>query len=311
MSVTVPVAVLALLLWGMQAQAQPPSAARVALVRPIELTAEPGGEEPEVIISPGKSTGFFFDAELLRTTGGADTVELEKREAFTLVDSGATVLRLIPSDRLRPGDRLRLKVQFRERAAPSGATFTLVVHAAQAEQVVEVYRNVRSVESYQRETREVRAQAAQCQAELERTRAECAGPGGLRGLLAAKQLTTEGIKAKDVTETVTKSAGNALSVLRVRSYRATGRVAVELALIASAGVQPFAVEGAALTGRRGAELKVMPAWSTGPVTSNPNDLGRVAVEAEVTEAEARGTYTLKLWEAGTGRTVVVGNVTFP
>nr|AHE14568.1 hypothetical protein asmbl_3 [uncultured bacterium] len=275
------------------------------------MTAEPSGVEPEVIISPGKSTTLTFDAALLRTAGGVDTVELEKREAFALVDAGAATLRVIPSARLKPGERLRLKVQFQERAAPSGAVLTLVVHSARAEQVVEVYRNTRPVESYQQEAREARAQAAQCRADLERAQAECAGPGGLRGLLAAQQLGEEGVKAKDLTRTVTKVPENALSVRQVRSYRATGRVALELWLNAPDGAQPFTVDGAALTGKRGAELRVLPVWASGPITDKPDEPGLVAVEADATAAKAQGGYTLKLWEARTGRTVVVGNVTFP
>lgn len=311
MSVISLATVLAFFLWGTQAHAQPDTVARSANERPIELTAEPPGVEPEVIISPGKSTTLTFDAALLRTADGEDTVELEKREAFALVDAGLTTLRLIPSARLKPGERLRLKVQFKERAAPSGAALTLVVHAARAEQVVEVYRNARPVESYQQEAREARAQAAQCRGDLERARAECAGPGGLRGLLATEQLGEEGVAAKDLARTATQAPENALSAWYVRSYRATGRVAVDLWLKALAGAQPFTVAGAALTGKRGAELRVLPVWASGPITDNPDERGRVVVEADATAAEARGVYTLKLWEAGTGRTVVFSNVTFP
>jgi uncharacterized protein (TIGR02268 family) len=295
----------------MRAHAQTPAISRSASARPIELTAEPSSEAPEVFISPGKSTTLTFDSELLRTGGGGDTVELEKRESFALVDSGGTVLRLIPSDRLKPGDRVRMKVQFKERAAPSGAVFILVVRASEAERVVEVYRNVRSVESYQQETREARAETAQCRAALARTQAECAGPAGMRSLLAARHLDEGGVRPQDLTEGVTRAPGSALTVVLVRSYRATGLVAVELELTAPEGAQPFTVAGAALTGKRGEELMILPVWSSGPITANSGVPGRVAVEAVVTAGQVQGTFTLKLWEAGTGRTVIVGNVTFP
>jgi hypothetical protein len=39
--------------------------------------------------------------------------------------------------------------------------------------------------------------------------------------------------------------------------------------------------------------------------------GRVVVEVLATETEARGTYTLILWDADRQRTVTLGNVTFP
>jgi uncharacterized protein (TIGR02268 family) len=206
---------------------------------------------------------------------------------------------------------VRLKVRFQERAAPAGAAFTLVVHATRAEPVVDVYRNARPVESYQQEAREARAEAAQCQAELEASRAESTGPGGLRGLIAAKLLDEKGIKPKDLLEESTKPPGNALNVFKVLSYRSAGRVAVELEVELPAGAQPFTVAGAALTGKRGAELKMLPVWPPEPITASPGALRRVAVEAEVTAVEVQGPFTLKLWEAGTGRTVIVGNVTFP
>lgn len=37
----------------------------------------------------------------------------------------------------------------------------------------------------------------------------------------------------------------------------------------------------------------------------------MVVEAEATAEEARGTFTLKVWEAGGTRTVTIGGVTFP
>ncbi len=38
---------------------------------------------------------------------------------------------------------------------------------------------------------------------------------------------------------------------------------------------------------------------------------RIIIEAEASAKEARGTFTLKLWEAGGARAVVLGGVTFP
>ncbi|WP_158616728.1 DUF2381 family protein [Corallococcus sp. CA054B] len=303
--------VLALCLLGLPANAQTPPASHGAGPRPIELKEERGEKAPEVFISPGRSTTLMFDAELLRTAEGRDTVTLEKREAFALVDAGLMTLRLIPSEGVKPGDRLRLTVQFDGRAAPSGAAFTLVVHAVQAEPMVEVYRNARPVESYQQEAKEALAKAAQCHDELKRTQAERSEPGGLRSLLAAKQMDKGGVTPKDLFEAVTKPPGNALVTQKVWAYRAAGRVAVGLELDGLANAPPFVVAGAALIGRRGTELKVLPVWSSGPIKADPSNPGRVVVEAEATTEDARGPYTLKLWEDGTGRTVILGNVMFP
>jgi hypothetical protein len=39
--------------------------------------------------------------------------------------------------------------------------------------------------------------------------------------------------------------------------------------------------------------------------------GRAVVEVLASQTEARGTYTLTLWDADQKRTVTLGNVTFP
>ena len=77
-----------------------------------------------------------------------------------------------------------------------------------------------------------------------------------------------------------------------------------------AGTQPLTASGAALTDRRGIELKVLPPWPSvhsAPATRQQ----RLVVEAEALPTEAQGTYTLKLWEADTGRTVILSGVSFP
>ncbi len=109
------------LLGGAESTAQPRSASWMGGVRVVELPEEPTGQEPEVVISPGLSTTFTFDAELSRAESGKDLVGLEKREMFSLVDVGQATLRLTPSDKLVSGARLRLSVRFKDGAAPSAA----------------------------------------------------------------------------------------------------------------------------------------------------------------------------------------------
>ncbi|WP_409015062.1 DUF2381 family protein [Archangium sp.] len=87
-----------------------------------------------------------------------------------------------------------------------------------------------------------------------------------------------------------------------------GRVAV-LVLLKNPSANPWTVAGAALVGRKGEELKPLPLWHTGPIRTGKAG-GRVVVELEAAPTEARGAYTLKLWDAE-GRTVAIGRVTFP
>ncbi|MFY0569501.1 hypothetical protein ACN28E_37540 [Archangium lansingense] len=65
-------------------------------------------------------------------------------------------------------------------------------------------------------------------------------------------------------------------------------------------------------------LKLLPLWQPEPVLPGKavakGELRpriRVVVEVLATAMEARGTYTLTLWDADQKRTVTLGNVTFP
>jgi len=302
---------LTLCLVGGTAAAQPAPVHGDEDTRFIELTADSGAEVAEVLISPGRSTAFFFDAELLRAQDGEDTVELEQRAAFKLVDSGSATVRLIPSDRLTPGERLSLRVRFKDGSVPASAAFTLVVSATRAERLVEVYREARPAESYRQEAEEARAATAKCLDALERTRAENAGPGGLPGLLASQQVDTAGVRTLELTRVATPTHGNALPVYEVWTYRSATQVVVEVTVSAPKGAQPWTAEGATLVGKRGPEAKTPTVWQAGPVMDGQDQPSRIMVAVDASPRDFRGKYTLRLWEAGTGRAVSLGNVTFP
>jgi hypothetical protein len=76
------------------------------------------------------------------------------------------------------------------------------------------------------------------------------------------------------------------------------------------------VAGAVLRGHKGEVLKPLPLWQPEPILASAlgaedHPWGLVVVEVPATAEEARGTYTLTLWDAERQRTVSLGNVTFP
>jgi uncharacterized protein (TIGR02268 family) len=95
----------------------------------------------------------------------------------------------------------------------------------------------------------------------------------------------------------------------VYSYRAQGSVAVEVWLW-NPGTTPWVAAGAVLRGAKGEVLKPL-LWQPEPIVPGGKMSGRVVVEVLATEKEARGTYTLTLWDAERQRTVTLGSVTFP
>lgn len=272
-------------------------------IRRVELWAEPSGDVPVMSMSPELSTTFLFDSEL-------HGVELEGRDRFQLVDIGQATLRLVPSGRMEAGTQLRLKVLFKDGAMPASATFMLVAHPTQTEPLVEVYRQKRTLESYKQEAKEAREEARQCREENEQLHAESKAGGGLRGLLATKAMDQKGVMTRKLRESIVRAPANVLRLISASSYRSSQRVAVELVLKLPEDAEPWTVEGAVLTSKSGEVLRVLPAWQSEPLTPELRK-PRVIVEAEASETEAQGPFTLKLWEAGGKRTVTFGNVTFP
>ncbi|SDE61015.1 DUF2381 family protein [Myxococcus virescens] len=297
---------LSLLLSGAGAAlAQSPSSTVGLSVRRIELVSDDAQPAVEVAVSPGLSTVFLFDSEASR-----EGLMLEGRERFAMVDAGLNTLRLIPSEKISAGERLKLTVRFRDGAAPASATIVLVAHPARSEALIEVYRRKRGIETYQEEVRQARLEAEQYKEENARLRAERSAPDGVTGLIATSVLDGRGIDFRDVTQGVSQAPGGAAAKQWVYAYRAARRVAVEVFLVSGGDAQPWTAVGAMLRGKANEELKVIQVWQSGPVAPG-SDGQRVVVEAEVASESPRGSFTLKLWDADMRRTVTLGNVTFP
>ncbi|MBZ4416096.1 DUF2381 family protein [Myxococcus sp. RHSTA-1-4] len=276
-------------------------------MRHVELPAVPQGETPTVCISPGRATLFNFDTDLI-----PGSVTVEGSDRFTKVEPGPSTLKLIPSVKVAAGERLRLTVTFQDNAAPTSAAITLVVQAAQAAPLVNVYRQARSAESYEQELAETKAKVRQLTEENTRLRVERDGPGGLTELLASGVMDRKGVPSHDITKSITETATNAFPVSRVTAYRSAARVVVEVFLKVPEGTPPWKPENATLTlqGRKGAELKVVTRWSPEPIAPLVFG-GGVSVEAEATPDVTAGTFTLRLWDTSGARTVTINGIRFP
>ncbi|ATB44656.1 DUF2381 family protein [Corallococcus macrosporus] len=276
-------------------------------VRHIELPATAPAEPAQVCISPGQSTLINFDGALV-----PGSMTLEGEERFTQAEPGPSSLKLVPSEKLTAGERLRLTVRFQGSAAPSSATLLLVVHPAQAEPLVDIHRLTRTVESYHQELRAREAQLHQLREENHRLRAESAGPGGLAGLHAAGLLDDKAFMARDSTASVRVPPASALIPDGpLLSFRASNRVAVTMRLLNPEGAAPWVVQDArmALEGKKGVELKVLKVWPAAPI--QPGKTLSIAVEAEASGPPLQGPFTLRLWEATGGRTAIIQGVMLP
>jgi uncharacterized protein (TIGR02268 family) len=252
----------------------------------VELRAGAASRPPEVCVSPGRPTHFFFDTPLRE--GG---VKLEERERFADMAVGGQSVTVYPSKRVVAGKPHALTACFADDAAPACATFLLVPHLAQATSEVTVVRPPPPEVDFQRELARQRALVEQLQAQLARTQAECQGPTGLTGLLAPGLLRDgESLKGADISADVTYKLTGDLRPDNAASYRAGSRIAVAVSLLNRSDLawEPREVTLRASTG---APLQVLSVWPRQPLL--PDASARVVVEA-VTPEEGLppGPYTL-------------------
>lgn len=270
--------------------------------RCIELTAEGTNEVPEVQISPGQPTTFRFDSEV-----PADGMTLGNREHFE-VAPGKRLITLEPSEKMRGAKPSTLTVCFADGSAPACASFRLVVHPAIGERRLEIFRHPRPVDSVQAELRKTREENSELRAENARLRAEHDRPDGLIGLFASGMVGSAGIPSQSIIEFITKRESNTLQPRKARTFRAPGRVAIELWLENLDAAKSWTPQGAVLVGPKGEELEAF-FWPAEPIPSG--ERRRVWIEVLAPDARTEGAFTLKLWEADGQRTFVIGNMTFP
>jgi uncharacterized protein (TIGR02268 family) len=293
------------LLTGAAATAQASTAACELGVQHIELRPEPTSKVHEVCISPLLVTLLSFDTDIAR-----ETVTLEGAERFVKAETGESTLKLVPSEKFLPGERLRLTVRFKDGLAPVSAAFWLVVHPARPEPLVEVSRQKRSVESCQQEMTEKDIQLRQCREENARLHAEEPLPVGLAALLDAGLMERKGVFAKSIAWTVTPPPESPFSLAQAFSYRSSKRVAIEVWLKAKQEAPPWTAARAELVGPGGRAMQVLSLRQREPVRFGGLPQ-RVLIDAEATQEEAQGTFTLKLRDADGVWSAVLSGVTFP
>jgi uncharacterized protein (TIGR02268 family) len=295
-----------LVLWmGSVDAAQPRLISCQRGVRHVELPSIPTGEVPEVCISPGLPTTFGFDTDIVR-----QSVTLEGAERFTKIDEGDSTLRLVPSEKILPGEKLRLTLRFKDGAAPMSVAFWLVVHPVQAEPLVEVYRQKRTLESCQQELMDKDAQLRQCQEENALWRTEQVDSGGLTALLDAGLMNGRGVAGKRITEIATHHPESFLLMYEAYSYHSNKRVAVELWLGTPKDGRSWKAAGAELMGSGHRALRVLPPLQRETIRAD-DQKQRVLIEADATQQEAKDTFTLKIWDASGVRSFILSGVTFP
>jgi len=282
--------------------------------RHLEVTADNAGEQHPVRISSHHPTNLVFNATL---RPGGVVVE-DERLVKVAVNEAEGLVMLLPLGALPKDKPLTVRVHFADGLLPESVTFRLVVHSTRAEHQVQVYRRTRSGESYQVEARQQRERAERCEATLEqeRTRPEGPRPRDLADLFDAGLVGGgTGVAVRKFTpgKDVTQRPGETLKVTDASSYHAekAGQVAVELS-VENMSPHPWTaegVEGVTLVTADGVRLRVVRMRLPEPIA--PGVERQLVVVAEATVEQARGSFLLRLDEAGGARTVTVRGITFP
>ncbi|WP_224364058.1 DUF2381 family protein [Hyalangium versicolor] len=108
--------------------------------RSVEFTGKVG-ESPLLYLAPGTLTLITLDAPIVR-----ESVELEDRPRFAVVEVGTRTITLSPAAPLGPGEQLTLRVTYRE-GSPRSVVFRLTGQPGTVDDVVNVSRPQQTVEA--------------------------------------------------------------------------------------------------------------------------------------------------------------------
>ncbi|MFB1484426.1 DUF2381 family protein [Corallococcus sp. RDP092CA] len=282
------------------AQAQPSTSVRERRDRRVALP-RPGEPVLEVPVAAGILTTLVLDSAVDR-----NSVELEGRTRFTLVDVGERAINLEPVMDLGVGEHLMLRVRFADGAFPAHAVIALVSHPSMVDTRVEVSRRPVSPEALQAELSEVRAQLKAKDAELAaiRARGDASSPAALA---LAGLLDADGVSARRIDGQPKKEMQSSLRVMDGFSLRASawGMVSVE---VKNYGKTPWTPTEARLTrSTGGVPVHVLGIHMKQPQIG-PGEIVTVAVETEKPAWDSGTLFRLELVDATDTRALLVPSV---
>jgi uncharacterized protein (TIGR02268 family) len=264
---------------------QPQPAVREQQQRQVVVPSGPGELVPEVRVAAGIATTLVFDAPIERLS-----VEVEGRATrFRLVDPGERTLFLEPLVAPGDGERLAVRVRYKDGASPASATFALVSHPMLVDTRVDVVRRQRTPETLE-------AALAQC---------EAAGPSRL---VLSGQLDRRGVKTIGFPVRVPPGNKSGLAAQEGTSYRATRWALVAVPVSNLPGQKPWTPGLARLFSAEGTALGVRQVSMDRP-RLQPGETALVVVET-APPPSSNAPYRLELLDTEGGRLLPIHEVKF-
>ncbi|OJH34166.1 hypothetical protein BON30_45235 [Cystobacter ferrugineus] len=256
--------------------------------RQVVVPNSPDEPVPEVRVAVGVVTYFHFDASIDRAL-----VEVEGRTTrFRMVDVGDRTLILEPAVEPGPGEKLGVRVRYRDGASPAYAAFALVTHPTLVDKEVEVARRPRPLEVLE-------AALAESEAELTALKSRC-GTRGPAGLIFSGRIDWNGVRAQRIEDVPTRIQGG-LKVVGGMGYRAGPWALAVVRIRNLSGQSPWGPGTARLTRADGTPVKVL-SVDMDKTQLGPGEEGVVAVEPEFPYWEAGQVFRLEVLDkSGTRR----------
>jgi uncharacterized protein (TIGR02268 family) len=224
------------------AAAQPQLPARQRQDRRAALPTTPAEPVPELYVAAGNLTTVAFNGPLDRDSLVVD------RTRFKLVDVGDRLLALQPFTDLGSGERLIVKVGFKDRALPAQAVLAIVTDSTVMDGNVEMDRRANTPEA-------LLAALTQKEAELEELKARYAG-NGPASLVLSEWLTEETVPVRLYVEAATADASG-LEVQRVAGYEGQFSALVAIRVLNLHGHKSWVPAQASITSATGTPVKVI------------------------------------------------------
>ena len=245
-------------------------------------------------MAAGVSTYLRFNASIDRAS-----LEVEGRATrFKLVDPGEYTLTLEVAVEPGPGEKLRVRVRYKDGGAPAYATLALVSHPTLVDKEVEVVRRPRTVEALE-------ARLSHVEAELVSRKAQCA-QSGLPNLAFSGVLDSQDVRATPFFGKPAPGYKGGLEPGRGIGYRAT-RWAMVVVRVRNLPGQPAWAPGTArLTSVKGTPVKVLSVHMEKPQLQ-PGEFALVAVMVEP-PASNEVLFRLELVDTAGGRLLPITEV---
>ena len=213
---------------------------------------------------------------------------------FKLVDPGEYIVGLEVTVEPGPGERLGVRVRYKDAGTPAYATFALVSHPTLVDKEVEVVRHPRTLEALEAELAEMKAELAALRA-----------VNGPAGLVFSGRLNLKGVQARRIEMPTGPQGG--LKAVGGEGYRANSWALAVVRVRNLPGQKPWEAGEARLTLADGTPVKVR-SVDMNKAQLAPGEEGLVAVETEAPHWNAGEPLRLELLDKSGNRSLSIPEV---